>query len=129
MQNKITKNLGGLNAPVQENEPFAFVQHADGTHTYVTMTNAETMLPVLQKSVGGYVETVPHLTLVRIGNVVRQCVAFCNEEGKIEGLPYNHQATMAWEDAIIAQGLGVISDVLVGDVVFVCGPPSFLKQL
>ena len=40
----------------------------------------ENTLEAMQEIVGGYIELVP----IRTG-----CVMICNEEGKLEGLPYN----------------------------------------
>ncbi len=40
----------------------------------------ENTLPALQRAVGGYIETVTLAT---------DCCIICNEEGRLEGLPYN----------------------------------------
>nr|DAV48758.1 MAG TPA: protein of unknown function (DUF3846) [Caudoviricetes sp.] len=40
----------------------------------------ENTLPALQQVVGGYIETVTLAT---------DCCIICNEEGRLEGLPYN----------------------------------------
>ena len=80
-------------------------------------------LDVLQQSVGGYIEIVPHFT--KYNN--KPCVAFCNEEGKLEQLPYNHVATTAWMVAADARGIG--GDELVGPVVILQGDDEFMEAL
>lgn len=54
--------------------------------------DAEPELEVLQKIVGGYIEVVPGFKLFER----EPCIAFCNEEGKLQGLPYNATATVLW---------------------------------
>lgn len=60
----------------------------------------------LQNAVGGLIEGVPMDD--------ESFTAFCNEEGKLEGLPVNHAAT---------RFTGIRGDVLMGDVVII-GPPD-----
>lgn len=47
----------------------------------------------LSRAVGGYIETVPHMTTY---DGLTRGVAYCNEEGKLRGLPFNQKATEAW---------------------------------
>lgn len=61
----------------------------------------------LQAAVGGWIESVPG----KIRHEGRLREAYCNEEGKLEGLRPNKRATEA-------SSLG-FTDVLVGDVVIV----------
>jgi hypothetical protein len=77
---------------------------------------------MLTYGVGGLIEIVPGLT--KFGG--RPCIAFCNEEGKLYGLPPNHLAHMLWE-----QNLGriITEDQLVGNIVIVVGSPSFLRRM
>jgi hypothetical protein len=77
---------------------------------------------MLTFGVGGLLEIIPLFT--KFGG--RPCVAFCNEEGKLYGLPPNHLAHMLWE-----QNLGriITEDQLVGNVVVVVGSPSFLRRM
>ena len=63
-------------------------------------------LPVLQKYVGGYIE------VFRMGSDPA-VVAVCNEEGKLQRLPYNPRAT-----ALIDKHRGLHGDFVVGDVLF-----------
>lgn len=66
---------------------------------YVTEIPDTDELAVLQSLVGGYIEVVP---------MDRPVSVFCNEEGKIKGLPINYRADHV---------LGIPNDVLVGTVV------------
>jgi hypothetical protein len=76
-------------------------------------------LDALQKAVGGYIEIVPGLITYEGAD----CVAFCNEEGKLNGLPFNEKATAAWQEAYG----GPLGDVLLGDVAIVTGDNEFLE--
>jgi hypothetical protein len=74
------------------------------THT-PRLTRIDAYLPALQDLVGGYIEG--------LGAPDADWHAYCNEEGKIEGLPINRFATA------LAHALGwPVGDVLVGTVVF-----------
>jgi Domain of unknown function (DUF3846) len=95
-------------------DPYAIQLPEDG--------NAE--LAVLQQAVGGYIELVPNPHGVTV---------YCNEEGKLEGLPPNHRATKLFGEWLQPW------DIIAGDVI-VCGPPdeegentsldrSWIKQL
>jgi Domain of unknown function (DUF3846) len=73
----------------------------------------EPSLRRLQRIVGGYIEAVPHWD----SHVGTPCVAWCNEEGKLDELPINYRATALWW-AHLGQR---VDDVLVGNVVLCCG--------
>ncbi len=67
---------------------------------------AENELATLQAKVGGWVQMVDlndNLTL------------WCNEEGKLEGLPLNRYATELWESVYGK------TDIIVGDIVLTGG--------
>lgn len=70
-------------------------------------------LGTLQNAVGGYIQMLPLFETFE----GEDCVAFCNEEGKLEGLPYNEAATKFWT---LAADI-VLDDFLVGDIVIVTG--------
>lgn len=72
----------------------------------------------LQAAVGGFIEAVPYFD--RFEGAA--CVAFCNEEGKLDFLPVNVWATRYWANAMG----GNPGDVLVGPVCVVCGDAEFL---
>lgn len=64
------------------------------------------MLAVLQKVVGGFIEYVPTEAPITV---------FCNEEGKIDGLPTNYRATHLFG------GLLQAGDIIAGNVI-ILGP-------
>lgn len=66
---------------------------ADGTET-TQMCSAE--LKELQALVGGLIEQVPHFTKYD----GKKCIAWCNEEGRIKGLPVNPKATSLWKSTL-----------------------------
>jgi hypothetical protein len=74
----------------------------------------------LQETVGGYIEIVPMFET--FGG--RECVCFCNEEGKLDGLPVNIVATQHWVNQT-----GPIDDFLVGNVVICQGDDEFMEAL
>jgi hypothetical protein len=73
-------------------------------------------LSMLRAWVGdGYIETVPYFTR----HDGKRAVAFCNEEGKLDGLEYNPKAQLLWE-AEQSRHIGIkIDDHLVGPIVIV----------
>ena len=66
-------------------------------------------LKVLQEAVGGYVQVV---------DLKENLSLWCNEEGKMLGLPANHFATIMWEKRFGK------TDVIVGNAVFTGGTDS-----
>lgn len=68
----------------------------------------ENPLPIYQKIVGGWIELVPNPQGVTV---------YCNEEGKIHGLPPNHRATALFGEWLHSW------DVIAGSVIVV-GPPD-----
>jgi len=70
-------------------------------------------LDELHEIVGGFIEPVPHWD----DYMGMPCVVWCNEEGKLRGLPLNRRATMLWY-AKLGQP---VDDVLVGNVVLCIG--------
>lgn len=64
----------------------------------------DNMLSELQKLVGGYIEGL---------NFGENARAYVNEEGKLEGLPYNQLATALCH----IYNVGLIDDVIVGNLV------------
>lgn len=96
-----------------------------GVMTIITCDNTVTHMPLdhvpslqeLQAQVGGCIERVPYFDTYNRA----PCVAYCNEEGKLEGLPMNVVATALWYESIDA----VIGDTLVGNVVILTGDHEF----
>lgn len=102
----------------------------DGTIEYVDLIEPPP-LDLLQKSVGGYIEAVPYWDTLAYGDDDKDqqdCVAYCNEEGKLNGLPLNEEASIEWHACLMRQGLAP-SDVLVGDVVVITGDRQLMKSL
>ena len=62
------------------------------------------------------IEAVPHWE-VRNG---LPCVAYCNEEGKLEGLPINDRATLMWWNVLGRR----VDDALCGNVVVLVNLPD-----
>jgi hypothetical protein len=89
---------------------------ADGTVVVGEPTAKDPSLETLQTCVGGYLQIVPYFKK----HNGKQCVAYCNEEGKPQCLPVNIAATNAWAKEVKENtGVGAIHDVLVGDIVIV----------
>ncbi len=74
----------------------------------------------MQSGVGGYIQLVPGFTKYKGDD----CVAFCNEEGKLKGLPINALATVEWRKCAPRNW-----DILVGDIVVITGDRQFLDSL
>jgi hypothetical protein len=93
-------------------------------------------LDELTSAVGGYLEAVPWFTTVAFAGTVFNCVAFCNEHGKINHLPLNEGATMQWQRALKRHGQSLHDDRnqapkdwLVGPVVVLFGDREFMESL
>jgi hypothetical protein len=85
------------------------------------------MLDEMTKAIGGgYIETVPHFNRLPDG---RRCVAFCDEEGKNNGLPLNEAATAIWYALVIAYFGRQPDDHLVGPVLCLTGDADFMESL
>lgn len=73
---------------------------------------------------GAYLEVVPNFD--KYGNA--PCVAFCDEEGKLKGLPLNPKATYLWYACLAPQPFVV--DHLHGPIVIVTADdPADLQKL
>lgn len=79
-------------------------------------------LDELQAAVGGHIEVVPYFDKYN----GQPCVVFCNEEGKLHGLPVNPVAKAAWEKAY---GRRITEDFLVGRICIVCGDQALMDEL
>lgn len=79
---------------------------AEGEAKEIELVQDEAQLKILQEAVGGWVQAIdftPTLTL------------WCNEEGKLNGLPINPMATFLWE-----RYFG-FTDIICGNVIFTGG--------
>jgi hypothetical protein len=80
-------------------------------------------LKQLRDAVGGHIEALPYWDEWQ----GRQCVAFCNEEGKLDNLPLNIPATMMWQAAMEPNKL---DDVLCGNIIIISADtPKEMAQL
>ena len=93
-------------------------------------------LEEMQAAVGGYIELVPGFRTIAFSGVVLDCVALANEYGKINKLPLNEAATLAWGHACRRSGWGELyqpdgipRDWLVGDIAVVFGDREFMAEL
>src|SRR5262245_34149875 len=79
---------------------------------------------------GGYLEVVPYFKSIEHNGVRRDCVAFCDEDGKRKQLPYNPVAQARWEQAMRrAVGCGPNPDYLVGQIAVLFGDHEFMEAL
>lgn len=94
--------------------------------TEVEHVDSVNVLAKLQKIVGGNIETIPGFTKFDSGEGAVHCVAFCNEDGKNDGLLLNSyaQAHWRWANPSFAN-----KDLLVGDIVVVYGDAEFMEEL
>jgi hypothetical protein len=102
----------------------------DGSLT-VTELTAPPDYETINEAVGGYIEIVPGFN--RFGNC--ECVAFCNEEGKLERMNeegklesmfLNIIAQALWERSV---GFKINDDYLVGPVAIIVGDEELLREL
>jgi hypothetical protein len=98
----------------------AVIYKTDGTRE-VLKFDKPIALEVLNKAVGGYIETVPYWN----EHLGRKCVAFCNEEGKIKSLPFNGKADLLWH----LERQAYVDDHLFGDVIVIMGDDEFMEAL
>lgn len=83
------------------------IVRTDGTAAYVELPPMSEQFEFLRRTVGGWIECVFVTGGVHL---------YCNEEGKLDGLPYNEKATF------LAGRQGI--DPLVGDVIFLGDGPE-----
>jgi hypothetical protein len=98
----------------------------------------------LQKAAGGYIESVPHFISYWTDEDRKyvSCIAYCNENGKRDGLKFNGRATLNWDTALrrikradgepaFLSGLmdmqGQPTDVLCGPIIVVVGDEEFMQ--
>jgi hypothetical protein len=94
-------------------------------------------LPVLKAAIGGgYLELIPRFTSIEHQGELCNCVAFCDEDGKMKDLPVNERATILWHQALQRTGhpgllmpMGRLADYLVGQIAIVIGDDEFMEAL
>lgn len=80
-------------------------------------------LEELKEAVGGYIELIPGFEAIQVGKALVPCVAFCNEEGKLKGLPVNIRFQAIWPEPWCNM------DMVAGPVVILYGSISFMRAL
>lgn len=100
-----------------------YIIRPDGTGSSRELSAAPE-LEELQEAVEGYIELVPFFTVFR----KEECVAFCNEQGKLEGLGFNESATELWAEAMKFQGFP-LNDVIMGPIVIITGDDELMGAL
>lgn len=117
--------------------PYIAIVPPSGPITFQDVESPE-LLDALQSAVGGNIEIVRYLDKIEFeGRPESRCVAFCNDEGKIDGLPFNERASGFWIKLLVERGMLQVGpdsrvkvrDVLVGPIAFVCGDDAFLARL
>lgn len=93
-------------------------------------------IEVLQEGVGGSIQLVPYFNRIEHDGKWHACVAFCNEDGKNQGLRYNEPATKLWQTTLHANGHpgligpdGLLIDFLVGSIIVLWGDQAFMDSL
>jgi hypothetical protein len=87
---------------------------------------------------GGFIEKVPGFNTIAYQGVVMDCVALCDEHGKIKQLETNNWATLAWDQALrrapeggggLVTSTGRVIDYLCGTVLVLFGDREFREAL
>ena len=102
-------------------EPYMVTIHPDGKYTYEQLEGIPT-LDQLHRFIEGPLEMVPLLTTIGKS----RCIAFCDEDGKRKGLPFNSAAQTLWR---LALGRPITEDHLVGHITIVVGDQAFLDRM
>jgi hypothetical protein len=98
------------------------IKPTDTTYAEGKVLTTLPTLDMLVFGVEGHIEIVPYFH--RFGG--RTCIAFCNEEGKMQGKLPNHLAQILWEENV---GRIINEDQLVGNIVIIVADPSFLARM
>jgi hypothetical protein len=101
----------------------------------VTEFSRPPTLEEVQAAVGGDLQVVPGFRSIRYGNVVMDCVALCDANGKLKSLAMNNLATIAWKEALRRGPDAELwcsrmpTDSLVGPVAVLFGDREFMDAL
>jgi hypothetical protein len=98
------------------------IKPTDTTYSEGRVLTSLPTLDMLTYGVEGHIEIVPRFN--KLGG--RSCIAFCNEEGKMQNKAPNHLAQMLWEQCL---GRIITEDHLVGNIVIIVADPSFLRRM
>jgi hypothetical protein len=100
---------------------------------HTTHLDAEPELQQLREGVGGDIELVPMFDNIERDGEVHECIAYCNEMGKLDGLPFNMYATALWDRALMRRHPAAAdkrrrgADYLVGSIVVLYGDKAFME--
>lgn len=89
----------------------------DGTETEIDFDHVPTLAEMKSAINNGWVEVVPYFETFRGIN----CLAICDEEGKVKRLPVNMKATEHWHQQVRP------ADFLVGPIAIYYGDDEFMK--
>jgi hypothetical protein len=98
------------------------IKPTDTTYAEGRVLTAQPTLDMLVFGVEGHIEIVPRFN--RFGG--RPCIAFCNEDGKMQGKRPNHLAQILWEENV---GRIINEDQLVGNIVIIVADTAFLRAM
>lgn len=96
-----------------------------GGISYIEPLSNSPSLDWLQSKVGGNIEAVPYWDTIADDKGTHKCVVFCNEEGKLNQLPFNDVATHFWH----RYQSQPVSDFLVGNIVIIWGDDELMESL
>lgn len=107
---------------------------ADGNETFTEVDSPKFEL-IVEAIGGGSIEVVPFFSHYIHNDNPVTCVAFCDEEGKLRGLPFNKHATECWDRSLSASGRGSLMvegeliDHLVGKIAILYGDDAFMRAI
>jgi hypothetical protein len=111
-----------------------------GTMVIIPVAGPETRIELdappeseaIHDAVGGHIEMVPYFTEYETPDGPVDCIAFCNEEGKLHNPPlaYNNRANEIWNLLMVRKhGRSPHPDYLVGNVVILYGDAELMEAL
>jgi hypothetical protein len=99
---------------------------SSGTRTEKPLVSPPT-LKELQHAVQGYIEKVPYFDRYLHETGMRDCLVYCNEDGKLKQMPVNTEATRLWRLSATGDENSQLGDILVGHIVILIGDDRFMK--
>lgn len=134
-------------------EGYLVTVNVDGSITTQDAGPVEGRLELTQAAVGGYIEVVgafdtlaatpavlnaltPEARAWFDGGRHQPCIAFCDEDGKSKGRPYNETGSQLWAHALATNGTlemqegGVVwmTDLLVGPICLLIGAKAIASE-
>lgn len=100
----------------------------DGSQLVTKLNRAPQLEDIKAAIGGGSIEIVPRFDRFQYEGNLIECVAFCDDEGKMKNLPVNVYATHKW--AIMHNcDVEQLGDYLAGDIAIVFGDAEFMSEL